>query len=293
MYGEESVNSQKKDMLSQYFRGKVNCCFSPSRTLLITVTEACNQQCQHCMRSSGPTKVEPLNFEKLRHRIANAVTMLRPQRVVISGGEPTLLPNLVDLVSLITSLGVPPSVCSNATTINCQKAVVLAQAGLHRVTIGIEGLGQTYERFRGSPGSFKRAMEGMQAFINAGISVTVNISLHNEILDFSKDFAFFLSDFNLRSITVTSPIFQGHLCSNYSKFDKVTEANAIAFSNSLAQLVPFPVDLRIPRCSASSCPSGKEVFSMNYLGEVSACLDEGAINICDIVAPAQRAFEPA
>src|SRR5262245_47715704 len=100
--------------LKEGFRDRVDCCFSTGRVLLLSVTSACNQHCVHCLRSAIPARAEALDLGRLLPALEQATIDLQIERVVISGGEPTLVPNLVELVSAIAELDVRPSLCTNA-----------------------------------------------------------------------------------------------------------------------------------------------------------------------------------
>ena len=275
------ITVHQNKAVAPIYREELYCCFSSGNVLLLTVTNNCNQYCQHCMRSSIPISGKTLNLEILQPALIEAISLIKPNRIVISGGEPMLVPNIEDLVSTIHNLKVCPSMCTNATTIDKSKALALKNAGLQRITVGIEGIGKIYDHFRNSPGGFNLAMQGINNCIDAGIFVTVNITLHDEIINSSVDFINTFADLNLRSISVTSPIIQGRLNQNEKRFTKITLNKIRKFANDIAQHVTFPVDLRIPRCNKTSCPSGKRVFSMDHLGKLSVCPDQGAINVSD------------
>ena len=94
------------------------------------------------------------------------------------------MPNILDLISIIDDLGVRPSLCTNAIQIDVERAWELVAAGLRFCTVGLEGVGVGYMWFRGGGvGGYGRAVHGISALVEAGISVTVNVSLHDRVPD--------------------------------------------------------------------------------------------------------------
>jgi MoaA/NifB/PqqE/SkfB family radical SAM enzyme len=204
------------------------------------------------------------------------------ERVVVSGGEPMLVPNLLDLVRLIDSLGVRPSLCSNATLIGGSAARSLALAGLKSCTVGVDGAREEYERFRGSgAGSYDRALRGISCLAGAGVSVTVNVSVHNSVLGRAARLARDLRGRGLTSLSITSPIIQGRLGSTHPAFTDVSWGAVHRFANEFADLIDCPVSLRTPRCDRPSCPSGISVFALTEQGLITSCPDVGAENVAD------------
>jgi cyclic pyranopterin phosphate synthase len=111
--------------------------------LRISVTDRCNFRCQYCMPVEGLPwlpKAEILRFEE----IAEVVRQLAPlglRRLRITGGEPTIRPQLVELVRMLRAI---PGVEDIALSTNGVKlpelAGPLAEAGLDRVNISADSL---------------------------------------------------------------------------------------------------------------------------------------------------------
>jgi cyclic pyranopterin phosphate synthase len=111
--------------------------------LRISVTDRCNFRCVYCMPQEGLPwlpKTEILRYEE----IAEVVRQLAPlglRRVRITGGEPTIRPQLE---SLIAQLRATPQVEDIALSTNGAKlpqmAVGLKAAGLDRVNISADSL---------------------------------------------------------------------------------------------------------------------------------------------------------
>ncbi len=111
--------------------------------LRISVTDRCNFRCQYCMPLEGLPwlpKTEILRYEE----IADVVRQLAPlglRRLRITGGEPTIRPQLATLVRMLRDV---PGVEDIALSTNGVKlpemARELADAGLTRVNISADSL---------------------------------------------------------------------------------------------------------------------------------------------------------
>ena len=111
--------------------------------LRISVTDRCNFRCLYCMPAEGLPwlpKAEILSYEE----IADVVRQLAPlglRRLRITGGEPTIRPNLEQLIRLLRAV---PEIDDIALSTNGVKlpelAPVLQDAGLDRLNMSADSL---------------------------------------------------------------------------------------------------------------------------------------------------------
>lgn len=116
-------------------------------TLHLSVWGACNMRCLCCTSSVTPPE---LALDDL-HRIVVAAAGLGFTRVRLTGGEPLLRPDVVELVQV---LGTVPGISEVALTTNgtllAELAQPLAQAGLKRLNIRLDSRNpETYRRLTG------------------------------------------------------------------------------------------------------------------------------------------------
>ena len=111
--------------------------------LRISVTDRCNFRCLYCMPAEGLPwlpKAEILSYEE----IAGVVSQLAPlglRRVRITGGEPTIRPNLEELIRLLRAV---PEIEDIALSTNGARLLELAHglraAGLDRINMSADSL---------------------------------------------------------------------------------------------------------------------------------------------------------
>src|SRR5688500_19370390 len=109
----------------------------------ISVTDRFNFRCLYCITAEGLTwlpKTEILSYEEIGAVIAQ-LAPLGLRRVRITGGEPTIRPNLAQLVRLLRSV---PEIEDIALSTNGAKlpemAAPLRAAGLDRINMSADSL---------------------------------------------------------------------------------------------------------------------------------------------------------
>jgi len=137
------------------------------------VTRVCNLKCKHCYENAGvKDRVELGTREAIK-----AIDTLADAGVVIlafSGGEPTLRPDITVLIKHAADRGMYVAMATNATTLSPERVKELKEAGLGFVQISLDGVNpETHDRFRGVPGSFAKAVEGIKNCVTQGIFVEV------------------------------------------------------------------------------------------------------------------------
>jgi cyclic pyranopterin phosphate synthase len=111
--------------------------------LRISVTDRCNFRCVYCMPEAGLNwlpKSDILSYEE----IADVVGQLAPlglKRLRITGGEPTIRPNLNELIAMLRAIpGIEDIALSTNGVRLPQVAQLLRDAGLDRVNISADSL---------------------------------------------------------------------------------------------------------------------------------------------------------
>ncbi len=140
--------------------------------LRISLTDRCNFRCVYCMPADmqfAPPSYLLQDEELLR--LVRIATTVGFNRIRLTGGEPTVRPNLVNLVAGIASI---PGIQEIAMTTNAMRleklAGPLARAGLKRVNISIDTLDA--ERFFKITrfGKLEQVWRGIRAAEDAGLN---------------------------------------------------------------------------------------------------------------------------
>ncbi len=142
------------------------------RYLRISLTDRCNLRCVYCM----PEKMVFLPREELLTdeeliRLARLFAELGFDKIRLTGGEPTVRPNLVELVARMAAL---PGIREISMTTNGLRlktlAEPLARAGLKRVNVSLDTLDPAKFRRITRWGRLEEVWEGILAAEAAGLT---------------------------------------------------------------------------------------------------------------------------
>jgi cyclic pyranopterin phosphate synthase len=120
--------------------------------LRISLTDKCNLRCTYCMPAEGVQwlpKSSLLTTEEI-HRIASVLARLGIREIRLTGGEPLLRPDIVDVVGRLSALQGPDGPLEVSMTTNAIRLDrvmdQLVDAGLARVNISLDTVNP--ERFK-------------------------------------------------------------------------------------------------------------------------------------------------
>ncbi|MBC1397292.1 GTP 3',8-cyclase MoaA [Listeria fleischmannii] len=210
----------------------------------ISVTDRCNLRCVYCMPEEG---LKFLPHEKVlsKDEIVDFMKIMAQfgiKKVRITGGEPLLRTDIVDIVSGIANI---PEIEDVAVTTNAmylnKKAEALKEAGLSRINVSLDSL--QADRFKEITrgGRLQKVLDGIQKAEEVGLfPIKLNVVLikgqnDDEIIDFlkfTKD-----KDINIRFIEYM-PI--GHAGNSWKK--KYLSLNTIFEACKEAGFEYEPVD---------------------------------------------------
>lgn len=108
---------------------------------------------------------------------------LKVPTLVISGGEPLMRPEILDLAQYATALGMGVTLSTNGTLIDEQRARRIADAGVTCVEISIDGGKARHNRLSGRDGAYRDALRGIRNCRDAGIRVGVRFTVTQDNVD--------------------------------------------------------------------------------------------------------------
>jgi len=94
----------------------------------------------------------------------------------ITGGEPFLRKDLFEILGEIKKCGFKVYLLTNGTLVSRDGARKLAELGVDGVQVSIEGPEDVHDSLRGK-GSFAASTDGIERLIDAGVTVTLNVTL--------------------------------------------------------------------------------------------------------------------
>jgi GTP 3',8-cyclase len=200
----------------------VDNCGRPLLNLRISITQRCNLHCAYCHRE-GEVQRANAEAEKLTRqeitRIAKTAVDLGITRIKLTGGEPLMRADVVEVVKEIAAIaGLRDlSMTTNGLLLDTL-GEPLRKAGLKRVNISLPTLNpETYTKLTG--GKLENALAGIKAAVEAGFSPIklnmvvlrgVNLQDVNEMIDFARDTGVILQLIELDPINVSSEYYNRH-----------------------------------------------------------------------------------
>ncbi len=142
------------------------------------VTRSCNLRCIHCRASAerGPYPGE-LSTEEALGLLQDMASFARPV-VILTGGEPLLRSDILQLARRGTELGLRMVMAPNGTLLSVARARELSEAGIQRISISLDGASEeTHDAFRCVPGAFQGALQGIRAAKEAGLPFQINTTV--------------------------------------------------------------------------------------------------------------------
>jgi radical SAM family uncharacterized protein len=142
------------------------------------LTYNCNLRCKMCPFWKRPSPDPSLAQEKavLKH-IYNSGAV----GVAFEGGEPLLRRDLVDILVFSRSLPLHTSLITNGTLLEA-KIDQIAKYINGVVYVSLDGLEKTHDAIRGVSGSFRKAVQGIEA-AKGKVPVTINTTVMAENID--------------------------------------------------------------------------------------------------------------
>ena len=154
-------------------------------TVNLAITNRCNYRCSHCCFNSGDLYTDELPSEYL-NKILRDLRELGAEKIDITGGEPLVRDDIVDIVKICKTEGYKIKLLTNGLLLTEQMIGSLIDVGLDAVGISIDGsTPKIYNHIRNSSDStFYRVLDNLGEAISSDLYVKVNtVALKSNIDD--------------------------------------------------------------------------------------------------------------
>ena len=182
-------------MLDEYVKDKFE---RPIISLRITLTNRCNVNCVYCHHDGMVSSKQEMTADEL-YTICKIAKNLGVKKIRLSGGEPLIRKDIVEVVEKIASLGFKDiSMTTNGTMLE-KYAKGLKDAGLDRVNVSLDTLDRETYEFITRKDYLESAKAGILKAVEVGMyPVKINMVImkginQNEI----KDMFYFCKENNI------------------------------------------------------------------------------------------------
>ena len=142
--------------------------------ITLRVTDRCNLECIHCFAGSAK---ESGDTELSLHEIKGIIDWASGRgsfRLGITGGEPTLRKDLVEIVRYAKDSNLWTMVTTNGYSLTDDLCSALHSAGIDQVDVSLDNsTAALHDHFRGRTGSFERAVKAVSTLMSHNIVTAV------------------------------------------------------------------------------------------------------------------------
>jgi cyclic pyranopterin phosphate synthase len=148
--------------------------------LRISVTDRCDLRCVYCMSETMEflPKKDVLSFEEV-DAIARAFIARGTRRIRLTGGEPLVRRDIIQLVERLGSYIGPDGLSELTLTTNGTQlrryAARLAAAGVRRINVSLDTLDEQRFRTITRRGRIAETLDGIDAAAEAGLAIKINM----------------------------------------------------------------------------------------------------------------------
>ena len=267
------------------------------------LTYRCNLACEHCYLDAGGTSlVKTENFADRSelgteecYKVIDDIAAFAPECLtILTGGEPLLRRDILDIVTRAADRGLWVVVGTNGVRISENVAARLAEAGARGLSLSLDALDpDLHDRFRRVRGAWQNTVEGAGILKRAGLPFIVQTTAgaHNlGELEAIADFAHERLEAKVWNLYFLVPTGRGQFVSDMTaaQYDGVLEAlyriqqkytgrmlvNAKCaphYVKTVLQNGDVDARIRIYSGGAGGCPAGTHYMGIRPNGDVTPC----------------------
>jgi radical SAM protein with 4Fe4S-binding SPASM domain len=261
----------------------------------IALTYKCQNKCAHCYNEEE-RKLAELPKEKWFDVIKMCEKAGIPQ-VVFTGGEPTLVEFLDELVAYGENLGLVTGLNTNGRKLkDLSFARRLAASGLDHVQITLESPDQAvHDSMSGEKGAYQETIAGIKNALDAKLFTMTNTTLTKKNIASAKALPAFLKNLGITTFAVNSIIFSGkgksaeaelskdEIVSAVEELAKAARENGMRFiwytPTKYCEFNPVEMGLGVKQCTAARLsmavePNGDVIPCQSYYKSVGNILKD-------------------
>lgn len=148
------------------------------------LTRRCNLKCAHCYLDAGTLNSgdrDEMATAEVCTLLDEIAAMSEETMVVLTGGEPLLRPDIMEIAAHATGLGLMVVMGTNGVLLNDRRVAALQDARVSAVGISVDSLeANHHDGFRGAPGSWAKTISGIDACRRAGLMFQVHFSVTDD-----------------------------------------------------------------------------------------------------------------
>jgi radical SAM protein with 4Fe4S-binding SPASM domain len=260
-------------------------CFGYPPHPVLEVTNRCNMRCIHCEVRGGEVRMDP-PLENVFKMIDSIATIPEFKMLVLTGGDPLMNSNILEIIDYARSYGFEIVVATNGTLISENMARELSRRWVAGVAVSLDFIEpKLHDYFRGVPGTWIRTMEGVRNSLREKLYLQVNITISKLNLHELPSLLYLADMLGAHVILLYQfqPFGRGLKINSEmlgrSEFLKVIETTINIQKKLNALIVPIGLPEYFAYLSGKvdsrlihGCIAGKGMFYVKWYGEVWPCV---------------------
>ncbi len=206
----------------------------PILSLRITITNRCNENCIYCHHDGMVSSKDEMTPDEL-YRICKIAKKIGVKKIRLSGGDPLVRKDIVEIVEKIASLDFKDiSLTTNGVLLD-KYAKDLKDAGLNRVNVSLDTLNRETYKFVTKMDYLNEAKAGILKAVDVGLyPVKINMVIMKDInTDEVKDMFYFCKENGI--ILQLIELIESENCDD-DKFSSEYHYSLDSFENKLADI---------------------------------------------------------
>lgn len=241
----------------------------------IEITNSCNMRCKHCMNWSVENSNEGFEKEKIL-KLIEELHENNTEEIYISGGEPLLYPYIDDVILYANSLGIKVTLATNALEISNHLETI--KKGVQLVSISLDGIGETHDKFRGVTGAFDNCVKMFKLLKENNVKTRISAMIWKENIKELEEMIFLAKSCGVSKVNLAFLIPEGRAKTDdtiklpIEKYRKMVDV--VAKLREKYKSEDFDIEIRrnnILNEDSIDCPGGRNLIHINVNGKVSPC----------------------
>lgn len=268
---------------SQQVNEDIVCCYRAlaggGMRVMWEITSHCNMRCMHCFAT--PVAEDDLSFDEIRSAI-DGMADAGVRKLAITGGEPLMRHDLVEILHHVTSREMLPKLLTNGILIDAETARRLSEVRGLELSVSIDGAhSRTHDTIRRNKRAHSRLLRGLdnlrkypQLQVNATCVVTaLNYLEIPQIIELARSYSMRSINFSALLDVVGAELPR---VGEYRTMCRLTPEHAdfIRASVRAARENYDDIAIRTIRLTSEAtdaCPAGRSVVYVDPAGGVHPC----------------------
>lgn len=168
--------------------------------IFVELTNKCNLKCKHCYGGFACSNNKFISIAKLKELIDNA-SHYGVYQFDITGGEPTLYPDLEELLEYVYNSGMMVRIFTNLTLFSTKLKNMILKYGVKDIVTSLDScIKEDHDEFRGQKGTFDKTVNAIKELQKEKIDISLNTMIGNHNINHIPELVDFISSLNVKSV---------------------------------------------------------------------------------------------